>query len=181
MKTFVLAIAIVFAGLPGYAQFTKADLQATGLTCAMCSNAIYKALQAVPFVANVNPDIKNSAFHIEFKKDQAVEIDALKTAVEDAGFSVGALKITGKFDGIKIGEDSHVGIGKDVFHFLNNPGRDLNGEKELTVVDKDFVTAKQFKKISSSSRANCLKTGRAAECCVKAGAPAQARVYHVTI
>ena len=77
------------------AQFTKASLQATGLTCAMCSNAINKALLRVPFVESVKSDIKNSAFSIVFKTGQEVEIDALRKAVEDAGFSVGNLKMTG--------------------------------------------------------------------------------------
>lgn len=181
MKTLLLVIAIAFVGLPSNAQFTKADLQATGLTCAMCSNAINKALLAVPFVASVKPDIKNSAFHIEFKKDQTVDIDAIKKAVEDAGFSVGSLKVTGYFEELKIANDKHVGIGKDVFHFLNVSDQSLNGEKTIIVVDRDFLTAKQFKKYSSATKMSCIKTGRAASCCLEEGIPAQARVYHVTI
>ena len=97
MKTVLLFLAIAFVALPSNAQFSKAELQATGLTCAMCSNAINKALQAVPFVQSVRSDIKNSSFKITFKENQAVDIDALKQAVEDAGFSVGGLKLTGNF------------------------------------------------------------------------------------
>ncbi len=84
------------------AQFTKATLQATGLTCAMCSNAINKALQKVSFVESVKSDIKNSAFDIVFKQSTEVNIDALKDAVEDAGFSVGSLKLTGNFSEVKL-------------------------------------------------------------------------------
>ena len=163
------------------AQFSKASLQATGLTCAMCSNAINKALMEVPFVESVKADIKNSAFNMTFKKDQDVEIDALKQAVEDAGFSVGNLKITGSFEELKIENDKHVAIGKDMFHFLNVNGQVLNGETTLTVVDKNFLTAKQFKKISSATKMSCLQSGKAEACCVKEGVPATARIYHVTI
>lgn len=181
MKTLLLAIAIVFLSAPSRAQFTKADLQATGLTCAMCSNAINKALLSVPFVAKVTPDIRNSAFLIEFKSGHEVEIDAIKKAVEDAGFSVGGLKVTGHFNDVKIANDKHVEVGKNVFHFLNVSDQSLNGERTIIVVDRDFVTAKQFKKYSAATKMTCVKTGRAAGCCVEEGVPAQARVYHVTI
>ena len=103
------------------AQFSKADLQATGLTCAMCSNAINKALQKVSYVESVESDIKNSSFAIVFKKDAVVNIDALKEAVEDAGFSVGGLRLTGLFNELKITADQHIKIGNSnhlIFLFL---------------------------------------------------------------
>jgi copper chaperone CopZ len=181
MKIIVLTIAMVFMAVVAGAQFSKASLQATGLTCAMCSNAINKALLKVPFVESVKADIKNSAFNISFKNGQTVEIDALRKAVEDAGFSVGHLTVTGSLQNVAIENDKHVEIGKEVFHFLNVSGQVLNGETTLTVVDKNFLTAKQFKKISSATKMSCLQTGKAAACCVKDGVAADARVYHVTI
>ncbi len=174
-------MAIVFVSLRSDAQFTKADLQATGLTCAMCSNAIYKALVALPFIEKVKPDIKNSAFHIEFKKEPTFEIDAIKRAVEDAGFSIGSFKITGNYDGLKVANDQHVSIGNDVFHFLDISEQSLSGEKTITVVDKDYLTTKQFKKFSSATDMACIKTGKAADCCMKAGVASGTRIYHATI
>jgi len=181
MKTVLLCIAIAFVALPSTAQFSKAELQATGLTCAMCSNAINKALQGVPFVESVKADIKNSAFKMVFRENQAVDIDALKQAVEDAGFSVGSLKLTGNFNDLKVSNDRHVQIGNTNFHFLNVNGQTLNGESTLTVVDRNFVTAKMFKKISATTKHNCIQTGKTESCCTKEGMPANARVYHVTI
>lgn len=165
----------------GDAQFTRARLQATGLTCAMCSNAINKALKAVPFVESVKSDIRNSAFDIVFKQDQPVDLGNIKDAVEDAGFSVGSLKLTGNFNGIKIANTQHVKIGEAEFCFLNVPEKTLNGEETITVLDKNFVTAKEFKKMSSSGKMDCLQPSKASACC---GADAQAgneKVYHVTI
>jgi copper chaperone CopZ len=86
MKKLLLSGLIALSVMPAMAQFSKAELQATGLTCAMCSNAINKALQKVPFVESVRPDIKNSSFNIVFKANAEIDIDALKNAVEDAGF-----------------------------------------------------------------------------------------------
>jgi copper chaperone CopZ len=181
MKQIFLIALIVLAGLSSQAQFTKATLQATGLTCAMCSNAINKALMKVPFIESVKSDIKNSAFHIVFKQGQKVEIDALKNAVEDAGFSVGNLQMTGNFSDVRVENDKHIKIGDAVFHFLNIQDQVLAGEKTITVLDKDFLTSKQFKKISGVSKMTCVKTGKAEQCCLTEGIAADTRVYHVTI
>jgi copper chaperone CopZ len=182
MKKVLVTLIVTCCSLLLQAQsFTKADLQATGLTCAMCSNAINKALQELPFIASVKADIKNSSFHIVFKQEGQVDIDAIKNAVEEAGFSVGSLKVTGSFDAVKVANDQHVTIGKEVFHFINTTDQVLTGENTITVVDKNFVTAKQFKKISAATKMACITTGKAATCCKADGVPEGARVYHVTI
>src|ERR1041385_1362850 len=128
MKKFILIILSGFLLSQANAQFGKGSLQATGLTCALCSNAINKALQKLPFVSSVRSDIKNSSFSIIFKTDVPVNIDGIKNAVEDAGFSVGSLKLTGNFNDMKIANEKHVKIGNDNFHFLNVPSETLTGE-----------------------------------------------------
>ncbi len=179
MKKTVLFIAIMLAVVQLNAQFTKATLQATGLTCAMCSNAINKALQAKPFVESVKSDIKNSSFSIVFKDKADFEIDDIRKAVEDAGFAVGSLKLTGNFESVKIGDDAHAQIGDKHFHFINAEAKVLNGEQTVTVVDKDFLTVKQFKKFNDGTKMKCLQSGRSASCCP--GVAAGTRIYHVTI
>lgn len=181
MKKLLLVVVTAFHVFAAGAQFSKAELQATGLTCAMCSNAINKALQKIPFVESVSSNIKNSSFAIVFKQNADVDIDALKDAVEDAGFSVGSLKITGIFSDLKIEKDKHARIGKENFHFVNAGDKVLSGEQTITVVDKAFVTEKQFKKLSSSTKMECMKTGKAGSCCEKEGITPGERIYHVTI
>ncbi|HKZ67909.1 MAG TPA: hypothetical protein VJ111_16195, partial [Chitinophagaceae bacterium] len=112
---------------------------------------------------------------------QKVEIDVLHKAVEDAGFSVGSLKMTGNFKELKVENDKHVEIGNETFHFLNVSEQTLDGEKTITIVDKDFVTARQFKKFSNTTKMSCVQTGKAASCCLKEGIPVGTRIYHVTI
>lgn len=181
MKKWMLIVFFAAALLPAQAQFTKATLQATGLTCAMCNNAINKALQKVPSVESVKSDIKNSSFNIIFRQNAEVDIDALKKAVEDAGFSVGSLKLTGDFNSLAIANDKHVKIGNSNFHFLNVTAQTLNGEQTLTVVDKNYISEKQFKKFSGAARMSCLQSGKAGSCCIKDGMAEGERVYHVTI
>ena len=181
MKKIMIIALLFFIGFQSQAQFTKASLQASGLTCSMCNNAIYKALKALPFVSAVESNIKHSSFEVVFKENTPVEIDALKDAVEDAGFSVAVFTLTGNFDHISIANDSHVEIGGRHFHFLNVTSRVLDGPQTITVVDKGFLTTKNFKKYSAATKMACVQTGKAGACCKKAGVSEQARIYHVTI
>jgi copper chaperone CopZ len=147
----------------------------------MCSNAVNKALQKVSFVSSVTPDIKNSSFAIEFKEGVDISIDVLKDAVEDAGFSVGSLKLAGMFSSLNIAADKHVKIGNSHFMFVGVKTQTLNGQSSFTIVDKGFVTEKQYRKINSLSKMQCLQTGKAGACCLKEGINEGERVYHVTI
>lgn len=181
MRKMMLIVLLCGLMMQVKAQFTKASLQATGLTCAMCSNAINKALQKVPFVESVKSDIKNSSFSIVFKTGVPVSIDALKEAVEGAGFSVGNLYLTGNFDNVAVEADKHIKVGDIVFHFLNVQPQTLSGERTIQVVDKNFVSAKQFKKFCGYTKMTCIQTGKAADCCPGDGMQPDTRIYHVTI
>ena len=172
---------VVMLVLQAQAQFTKANIQASGLTCAMCSRAIDNALKELPFVGSVKPDIKNSAFNIIFKEGAAADIDALKKAVEDAGFFVAKFTITGNFSNTAVKNDEHVAIAGSEYHFLNIRDQVLDGEKSLVIVDKNFLTPGAFKKYSAATAMQCIKTGKAGSCCEKAGLAAGTRIYHVTI
>ena len=174
----VLACAMVTAA---HAQFTKATIQASGLTCAMCSKAIDNALKELPFVASVKPDIKNSAFTIVFKEGETASIDALKKAVEDAGFFVARFTITGVFSNTAVKNDEHVSIAGNEYHFLAIKDQVLDGEKSLVIVDKNFLAPSAFKKYSAATAMQCIKTGKASGCCEKAGLADGTRIYHVTI
>src|ERR1700753_2791554 len=99
MKKIITIIAILF-GANSEAQISNATIQASGLTCAMCSKAIYTALVAVPFVEKVKPDIEHSSYDLSFKPGAHIDLDALSKAIVDAGFSVSMLKITTQFSNI---------------------------------------------------------------------------------
>ena len=152
MKKLLLFIVMFASVLIANAQFSKASLQASGLTCAMCSNAINKALQKLPFVTAVNADIKNSAFDISFKKDQEVEIEAMRKAVEDAGFFIGGLQVTGIFNNLNVANEDKIKMEKNALRFLDIEKQTLSGEKTIRVLNKEYVTAKEFKKINAATR-----------------------------
>lgn len=73
------------------AEIKKVTLVASGLTCSMCSKAIFKALTKLDFVEEVKVDIEQSKYILTFKSGKKVEIDQIKSAVADAGFGVQSL------------------------------------------------------------------------------------------
>lgn len=181
MKKLFIVAAFLLISVLANAQFQSASLTAAGLTCAMCTKAIFNSLEKLPVVEKVEADIKSSQFLITFKKGISVDPDQLKNAVEDAGFSVSRLKVTGEFNNIQIYNDSHVQIGDKTFHFIRANDKTLNGKQTITLVDKSYVTAKEFKKIAGSSNHPCVETGKAEECCVKMGTSHNERIYHVML
>ena len=176
---FLFVVSVMY--FSSKAQFSKATLQASGLTCAMCSKAVKVALEKVPFVSEVKVNIKKQEYSLAFKENSKADFDELKKAVEDAGFSVASLKITGTFADVNVEKDKHIRLDGRNFHFINSNSRVLNGEQTFTIVDKDFVSAKDYKKYSAATKLECIRTGKAAECCVKDGIHTEERVYHVII
>ncbi|RYF85420.1 MAG: copper chaperone [Chitinophagaceae bacterium] len=180
MKTALLTL-LVFLGLQSQAQISKVSLQASGLTCSMCSKAVKTALEGVVFVEKVQVDIKNQQYNLTFKQGQNPDFDALNKAVQDAGFSVAAMKVTAQVAPTKLQKDEHIKIGEQNFHFLNAGGQSVNGEIVFSVVDKGFVTAKEFKKYAGMTKMACVQTGKMAKCCSSGDAPHDSRIFHVVI
>jgi copper chaperone CopZ len=180
MKKFFLIIAILFS-LGANAQFKSATLQAAGLTCSMCSKSISKALQQLSFVEKVTADIQSSQFEILFRDSANVDADALRQAVESAGFSVSQLRLTGNFTQAKVDKDAHLLISGQYYHFVAMNVAAISGQQSVLIVDKNFLSPKAYKKYSKASVLSCLQTGRSGDCCSKAGIAAGTRIFHVTL
>lgn len=181
MKRIISVLFILVIAGSANAQFSKATLQASGLTCSMCSKAVKEALDEVSFVEKVMVNIKTQEYTLTFKTDVSPDFDALSAAVEDAGFSIATLKVTTAVSELKAEKDNHVKIGDKYFHIMNGKGQTLNGATTFTIVDKSFVTEKDFKKYSSASKMACVKSGKAEDCCKQEDVAEDARVYHVII
>jgi copper chaperone CopZ len=133
-----------------FSQIQSVTLQASGLTCSMCSRAIYKALQQVPSVAKVQEDIEHSSYHIQFSEHGKISLENLKKAVRDAGFSVAWMEVKANFTNEAVGNDSTLKINEIVFRFVDIGRQTLNGERTLLVVDKDYLQEKDRKKYAGS-------------------------------
>lgn len=180
MKNLFIAVVCLFMASTANAQYTSGRLEAVGLTCALCTKAINNSLETLPFIESVDVDIATTSFVFKFKEGGKINIDQIKNAVEDAGFSVGKLFLTRNFDNVTVKNDQHITINGETFHFLKSKNQTINGLQEFQVVDKNFVTAKAFQSIAKSSSKECVKTGKAASCCGDE-TTANQRVYHITI
>jgi copper chaperone CopZ len=127
-------------------QIKSVTLQASGLTCSMCSRAIYKSLQKVSDVSKVEEDIEHTSYHIWFSDPSGVSLDNLKKAVVDAGFSVASMKVNADFKNVPIASDSSLQINDLIFRFVDIRTQHLNGEKTLLILDKDYLQDKDRKK-----------------------------------
>lgn len=121
------------------AQISKAEIRATGLTCSMCSNAINKQLKAMPEVKNVEIDLNTNTFIVSLSENNSVKPSALKEKVEKAGFFIGSLILTTTSEAIK--NSSYIVVN----------GKENNSkEVKIQILDKGYVTDKEFKKLSKS-------------------------------
>jgi copper chaperone CopZ len=180
MRTFIL-LAVVCLSLTARAQLKGASLQAAGLTCSMCSRSISKALEQLPFVEKVTANIKESKFEVAFKAGADADADELRRAVEGAGFSISLLQLQGRFEQLAVASDAHILIGGRAYHFVSVKAATLNGAHTLTVVDRNFLTARAFRKYAAATKMACIQTGRTGDCCKGSGVAANTRIYHVTL
>lgn len=180
MKQAFIFVCIVLISIQSNAQFSKANLIAGGLTCSMCSKSIHKALSKVSFVEKVITDIKTTSYNIQFK-DTVINPDALRKAVEDAGFTVLSLVLSAKLENVNIKHDTHIILQHKVFHFLQTEAGLINDTVQLRILDKNFVSDKEHKTLQASTTLPCYETGKMSSCCPADEMKAGDRVFHVTI
>lgn len=145
----IIVIASLQLSVGAKAQISKVSLQASGLTCSMCSNSINKALSTLDFVNKIDPNIKTSTFEITFKANAKVDFEKLKNKVENAGFSVADFRATMQFNNVKIKENETVIVGDKKLRFVNTKEQIINGTKTIKIIDKGFVSSKEFKKTNA--------------------------------
>lgn len=139
-KVYLLIASIVLMfSIKSNAQISKAEIRATGLTCSMCSNAINKQLKSLPEVVNVETDLNTNTFTITLKEGNELSPKVFKEKVEKAGFFIGSLVVTAKPET----------IAKNSYILVNDRPNNVT-EIQFQVVDKGYVTEKEYKKLSKS-------------------------------
>ena len=58
LKIFILLLVTTISAAK--AQFTKAELQVSGLTCSMCSKATEKSLRTLDFIGDIKADLNRN-------------------------------------------------------------------------------------------------------------------------
>jgi len=160
MKTLkIFIILLVFSTGIANAQFTKAELQVSGLTCALCSKATEKSLKTLPFIGDIKTDLMHNIFVLTFKNGEPVNFDQISKKVQDAGFFVNSLKATFDFDKVKVA-DNHFSYGGDTYQVMNGADKPLNGQVAVTIVDKGFAPKSVSKKYLSQVADVSTTSGR---------------------
>lgn len=140
-------------------QISSADLQVTGLTCSMCSNATQKSLETLNFISSVKPDLNKNTFVLTFKKDANINLDLVRKKVQDAGFSVGGLTASFNFNQVKIDDKGQAVVDGNVYRFVNAKSKTLNGIVKASVVDKNFISGSAFKKQATTANSDAYASG----------------------
>ena len=105
----------------------------------MCSNAINKQLKSLPEVVNVETDLNTNTFTVILKENNTLSPKIFKDKVEKAGFFIGSLILTTKSETIK-----------QAAYVLVSKASDNNTDIQIQVLDKGYVTEKEYKKLSKS-------------------------------
>jgi hypothetical protein len=96
-----------------------------------------------------------------FKQNTPFDLKTIKSKVEDAGFSVGSLVLFMKFDNIAVENDFHYNVGDITYHFMDSKKQILNNISQVQVIDKGFVSDKEYKKyLKMASKYPCYKVGK---------------------
>lgn len=137
LKLFFVACSFVFVGSTN-AQIKSAEVLASGLTCSMCSKAIFKALSHLDFVDTVKVNIETSVYQLNFKKDNTVKIEAIRDAVYDAGFAIAKLSITADWkDKIAVKDFVFNDFGYQ-FKWQTKANKTLTNNQRVFIVNKDI-------------------------------------------
>lgn len=150
IKFISLSLLVLLTGLTTQAQTSKVEIQATGLTCSMCSNAINKQLKSLTEVDSIGTDLNTNTFTVYFKKDKEVEPKVLKNAVEKAGFFVGSMVLTTMFHTPTIEDNTVMKVGEATYTFIDIKTPVAHAEVKYRVLDKGYVTQKEYKKLVKS-------------------------------
>lgn len=177
MKSFKIIIIalLVFTFKTNAQQIKSIEMQVTGLTCSMCSQATEKSVRSLTFVADVKPDLNKNLFLVTFKSAAAVDVDLLQKKVEDAGFFVGNLRALINFKNVKINDNGLAIADGRAFQFIKTKAKTLNGDMQVTFLDKKFISSKAFKENSKAFKLASYTNG------VGLVAGKKSRIYHVSI
>ena len=150
LKNLLIAVTFITALYNVNAQISKAEIVATGLTCSMCSNAINKQLKSLTEVDSVVIDLNTNTFVVHLKKEAMISPRILKERVEKAGFFVGSMIVTMNFDNTDISENIKVEKEGVALVIIDSKSKVLHGETKAKIMDKGYVTQKEYKKLTKS-------------------------------
>ncbi|MBN8702867.1 MAG: heavy-metal-associated domain-containing protein [Bacteroidetes bacterium] len=129
-----------------YAQIVSVNIGINGLTCSACSYGTERSIRKLDFVKDLQMDLNSKTAQIQLVPDVVVDFHALAQKVVDAGFSVRHVKAKINFNEGKFIDDFIYNSNNLTILFVDVSKDKLSGEREIVFLDKDFTSAKEYKK-----------------------------------
>lgn len=123
------------------AQIQSIDVSASGLTCSMCSKAIFKSLSQLDFVSDVKVDLEKSIYTLSFKSPDQVKIEDIRDAVYDAGFAIETMQMTANFPSSKAINNEVVLLLGYQFKWKLTGEKNIKNPQKVKFLNKDLLPA----------------------------------------
>lgn len=147
LKSFTLITLLLFIGFNSFAQISKVEIVATGLTCSMCSKSIYQQLKTISDVKDVETDLNTNTFLVTLIENSTVTPRLLKDKVEKAGFFVGSMIVTLPFKNLIV-EDKLTTLTQGMkLTFISPKVKLINNQTRVKILNEGFVSKKEYRKI----------------------------------
>jgi copper chaperone CopZ len=97
MKKILLVLIIIFVSNKYSAeQVTQLTIGVDGFTCSLCAKGVEAQFKSLDFVKSVKTDLKNTLFILSFNSEPKINVNQIKDAVSDGGFTVRDIKVEAK-------------------------------------------------------------------------------------
>lgn len=142
LKKLILALALTITTpvffQPVFALINSVEMQVDGMTCPFCVYGIEKKLEALEEVEDASANLKTGTVDINLKENEPIDLERLRKAILEAGFTPGRIKIeaTGELTRYKLEEKEYPAfkvIGSDQVLLLTSTP---DHEKEEYLVDE---------------------------------------------
>jgi hypothetical protein len=112
----------------------------------MCTNAIHKSIQTLDFVDDIQVDLKTYDFQLSFKPGIPVNFTLIKKKVESAGFSLTNFIVSLQLNNVPLNQEHAVTVDGNTLVFTDGTTGKLDGELRLRLMEKGFMSNKEFRK-----------------------------------
>lgn len=139
-----------------FAQLQEAVVKVDGLACPFCVKGVEKHLKKVNGVEDVSTSLKKGTVRLGYTEDAEFDLERIRTAVVDGGFTPGAVTVTAVGRVARKDDDFvfNVSGAKDTFLLHGPHAEDLPADKTL-----DDATAAELEEAVESD-ANVRITGQ---------------------
>lgn len=141
LRYLFITVTLLILSRQTEAQLINVEMRAIGLTCSMCSNAILKQLESIPEIDSISTDLNTSTFFVFLHAGNKLTPTVFREKVENAGFYVGYFAATTTLENLE--QEPYI---------LVNKAKDVNEVHRFQVLDRGYVSEREFKRLQKELR-----------------------------